>query len=191
MANIIILSPLIKIGRLNIRALIVASVVASLVISGQLNMLIVLLATYMQMATQKPSNRLENQWGSPHWFSSSNPSMHLPWNNLEFMSFMLKSPNIYLIHSHLLRILFRLTYCLWPEGLGFESQSPRIAQTRVRLATDTLPQTPHRAGALCSVYALYNSMVKRCNIDYTYSRYIIIALKTNIKMADVYIVLRC
>ena len=112
MANIIILSPLIKIGRLNIRALIVANVVASLVISGQLNMLIVLLATYMQMATQKPSNRLENQWGSPHWFSSSNPSMHLPWNNLEFMSFMLKSRNIYLIHTHLLRILFRLTYRL-------------------------------------------------------------------------------
>jgi len=112
MANIIILSPLIKIGRLNIRALIVASVVASLVVSGQLNMLIVLLATYMQMATQKPSNRLENQWGSLHWFSSSNPSMHLPWNNLEFMSFMLKSRNIYLIHTHLLRILFRLTYCL-------------------------------------------------------------------------------
>ena len=100
MANIIILSPLIKIGRF------------SLVISGQLNMLIVLLATYMQMATQKPSNRLENQWGSPHWFSSSNPSMHLPWNNLEFMSFMLKSQNIYLIHTHLLRILFRLTYRL-------------------------------------------------------------------------------
>jgi len=112
MANIIILSPLIKIGRLNIRALIVANVVASLVISGQLNMLIVLLATYMQMATQKPSNRLENQWGSPHWFSSSNQSMHLPWNNLEFMSFMLKSRNIYLIHTHLLRILFRLTYRL-------------------------------------------------------------------------------
>ena len=179
MANIIILSPLIKIGRF------------SLVISGQLNMLIVLLATYMQMATQKPSNRLENQWGSPHWFSSSNPSMHLPWNNLEFMSLMLKSRNIYLIHTHLLRILFRLTYRLWPEGPGFESQSPRITQARVRLATDTLPQTPRRAGALCTVYTLYNSMLKRCNIDYTYSRYIIIALKTNIKIADVYIVLRC
>ena len=135
MANIIILSPLIKIGRF------------SLVISGQLNMLIVLLATYMQMATQKPSNRLENQWGSPHWFSSSNPSMHLPWNNLEFMSFMLKSRNIYLIHTHLLRILFRLTYRLWPEGPGFESQSPRITQARVRLATDTLPQTSRRSGS--------------------------------------------
>ena len=152
-----ILSPLIKIGRLNIRALIVASVVASLVVSGQLNMLIVLLATYMQMVTQKPSNRLENQWGSPHWFSSSNPSMHLPWNNLEFMSFMLKSPNIYLIHSHLLRILFRLTYRLWPEGSGFESQSPHIAQVRIRLATDTLSQTPHRAGALCTGYVLQMS----------------------------------
>ena len=46
------------------------------------------------------------------------------------------------------------SYRLWPEGLGFESRSPRIAQTKVRLATDTLPQTPHRAGALCTGYAL-------------------------------------
>ena len=37
------------------------------------------------------------------------------------------------------------SYRLWSEGLGFESRSPRIAQARVRLATDTLPQTPHRA----------------------------------------------
>ena len=44
---------------------------------------------------------------------------------------------------------------LWPEGPGFESRSPRIAQARVRLATDTLPQTPHRAGALCTGYALF------------------------------------
>ena len=35
---------------------------------------------------------------------------------------------------------------------GFESRSPRIAQARVRLATDTLPQTPHRARALCTGY---------------------------------------
>ena len=41
-----------------------------------------------------------------------------------------------------------------PEGPGFELRSPRIAQARVRLATDTLPQTPHRAGALCTGYAL-------------------------------------
>jgi len=27
---------------------------------------------------------------------------------------------------------------------------------RVRLATDTLPQTPHRAGALCTGYTLYS-----------------------------------
>ena len=40
------------------------------------------------------------------------------------------------------------SYCLWPKGPGFESRSPRITQTRVRLATDTLPQTPHREGAL-------------------------------------------
>ena len=46
------------------------------------------------------------------------------------------------------------SYRLWPEGPGFESRSPRIAQARVRLATDTLPQTPHRAGALCTGYAL-------------------------------------
>ena len=31
------------------------------------------------------------------------------------------------------------SYRLWPEGPGFESRSPRIAQARVRLATDTLP----------------------------------------------------
>ena len=37
----------------------------------------------------------------------------------------------------------------------FESRSPRIAQARVRLATDTLPQTPHRAGALCTGYNVY------------------------------------
>jgi len=30
-----------------------------------------------------------------------------------------------------------------------------LAQARVRLATNTLPQTPHRAGALCTGYALY------------------------------------
>ena len=46
------------------------------------------------------------------------------------------------------------SYRLWLEGPGFESQSPRIAQARVRLATDTLPQTPHRAGALCTGSAL-------------------------------------
>ena len=49
------------------------------------------------------------------------------------------------------------SYRLWPEGLGFESRSPRIAQARVRLATNTLPQTPHRAGALCTGYALSKS----------------------------------
>ena len=42
------------------------------------------------------------------------------------------------------------SYRLWPEGPGFKSRSPRIAQARVRLA----PQTPHRAGALCTGYAL-------------------------------------
>ena len=47
------------------------------------------------------------------------------------------------------------SYRLCPEGPGFESRSPRIAQARVRLATDTLPQTPHRAGALCTGYALF------------------------------------
>ena len=47
------------------------------------------------------------------------------------------------------------SYRMWPEGPGFESRSPRIAQARVRLATNTLPQTPHRAGALCTGYALY------------------------------------
>ena len=36
----------------------------------------------------------------------------------------------------------------------FESRSPRIAQARVRLATNTLPQTLHRAGALYTGYAL-------------------------------------
>ena len=46
------------------------------------------------------------------------------------------------------------SYRLWPEGPGFESRSSRIAQARVRLATDTLPHTPHRAGALCTGYAL-------------------------------------
>jgi len=30
--------------------------------------------------------------------------------------------------------------------------SPHIAQARVRLAIDTLPQTPHRVGALCTGY---------------------------------------
>jgi len=45
------------------------------------------------------------------------------------------------------------SYRLWPEGPGFESRSPRIAQAWVRLATDTLPQTPHRAGALCTGHA--------------------------------------
>jgi len=49
------------------------------------------------------------------------------------------------------------SYRLWPEGPGFESRSPRIAQARVRLATNTLPQTPHRAGALCTGYALLGS----------------------------------
>ena len=47
------------------------------------------------------------------------------------------------------------SYRLWSEGPGFESRSPRIAQARVRLATDTLPQTLHRAGALCTGYALF------------------------------------
>ena len=45
------------------------------------------------------------------------------------------------------------SYRLGPEGPGFESRSPRIAHARVRLATDTLPQTPHRAGAFCTGYA--------------------------------------
>ena len=37
---------------------------------------------------------------------------------------------------------------------GFESRFPRITQARVRLATNTLPQIPHRVGALCTGYAL-------------------------------------
>ena len=48
------------------------------------------------------------------------------------------------------------SYRLWPEGPRFESWSPRIAQARVRLATNTLHQTPHRAGALCTGYAPFN-----------------------------------
>ena len=45
------------------------------------------------------------------------------------------------------------SYHMWPEGPMFESRSPRIAQARIRLATNTLPQTPYRAGALCTGYA--------------------------------------
>ena len=47
------------------------------------------------------------------------------------------------------------SYRLWPEGPGFELWYPRIAQARVRLATNTLPQPPHRAGALCTGYAFF------------------------------------
>jgi hypothetical protein len=47
---------------------------------------------------------------------------------------------------------------LEPDGPGFESRSPRIVQARVRLATNTLLQIPHRAGALCR-YAHQNRMV--------------------------------
>jgi len=47
------------------------------------------------------------------------------------------------------------SYCLRPEGPEFESRSPRIA-ARVRLAANTLPQTPHSAGALCIGYALFD-----------------------------------
>ena len=35
------------------------------------------------------------------------------------------------------------------------SRSSRIAQARVRLATNTLHQTPHKAGVLCTRYALF------------------------------------
>ena len=35
------------------------------------------------------------------------------------------------------------SYRLWSEGPGFKSRPSHIAQVRVRLATDTLPQTPH------------------------------------------------
>jgi hypothetical protein len=42
-----------------------------------------------------------------------------------------------------------------PLVTRFESWSPRIAHARVRLATDTLPHIPHRAGALCTGYALF------------------------------------
>ena len=41
------------------------------------------------------------------------------------------------------------SYRLWPEGPRFESWSPRIAQARVRLATDTLPQ--------CTGHALFKT----------------------------------
>ena len=53
------------------------------------------------------------------------------------------------------------SYRLWPEGPGFESRSSRIAQARVRLATDILPQTPHRAGALCTGYALWSPLTTK------------------------------
>ena len=46
---------------------------------------------------------------------------------------------------------------------GFESRSPRIAQARVRLATNTFPQTPHKAGALCIGYALYYLLLSQIN----------------------------
>ena len=50
------------------------------------------------------------------------------------------------IHSHLQLGRAGLvqaveSYRLWPEGPGFKSWSPRIAQASVRLATNTLPQT--------------------------------------------------
>ena len=47
------------------------------------------------------------------------------------------------------------SYKLYQTWVGYESQSPRIVQARVRLATDTLPQTPYRAGALCTGYAFF------------------------------------
>jgi len=52
-------------------------------------------------------------------------------------------------------VLIFESYRLWPKGPGFESPSPRIAQARVRLATNTLPHTPHRAGALCIGYTFF------------------------------------
>ena len=36
-----------------------------------------------------------------------------------------------------------------------KSWSPCIAQARVRFAANTFSYTPHRAGTLCPVYALY------------------------------------
>ena len=66
------------------------------------------------------------------------------------------------------------SYRLWLEGPGFESRSPRIAQTMVRLATNTLPQTSHRAGALCTGYALFivpshsfNAMTRSSSMFYS------------------------
>ena len=46
-------------------------------------------------------------------------------------------------------------------------RSPRIAQARVRLATDTLLQTPHRAGALCTGYALIIAFSTHLSIEQT------------------------
>ena len=61
------------------------------------------------------------------------------------------------------------SYRLSPEGPGFELRSPRIAQARVRLTTDTLSQTPHRAGALCTGYALVNlEILKTCRVAFVY-----------------------
>ena len=58
------------------------------------------------------------------------------------------------------------SYRLWPEGPGFELRSPRIAQARVRLATNTLPQTPHIAGALCTGYAIFSILVVEVQFFY-------------------------
>ena len=55
------------------------------------------------------------------------------------------------------------SYRLWPEGPEFESRSPCIAQARIRLATNTLPQTPHRVGALCTRYVFYWVSVPHCS----------------------------
>jgi hypothetical protein len=59
-------------------------------------------------------------------------------------------------------------YRLWPEGPRFEPRSPRVAQARVRLATDTLPQTPHSGSSLHWVRPLFMITVSLLLINHEY-----------------------
>ena len=86
------------------------------------------------------STALASTWYARSYFcpieSSGYMSLHI---NLNIDQYKI-SPIIFRILIRRVGLVQAVeSYRLWPEGHGFESRSPRIAQARVRLATDTLP----------------------------------------------------
>jgi len=96
-------------------------------------------------------------WPGENWVRSKNHKvLDLQVRNLLLASFVIR---IFTVHSVQIANFRKFSFHVhnrYNFAILFEfSNFDVLTQARVRLATNTLLQTPHRAGALCTGYALY------------------------------------